>query len=189
MQLTFVTSNHNKLFSAQTICADFGIKLTQATFDIPELQAEDGALIARDKAQKAYDILQKPLVVTDDSWDIVGLRGFPGPYMKSMKHWFRLEDWQRLTSALPDRRVILHQYLVFQDETRQQLLHVAIEGTILKTPRGNPSEEPWTCFASLSNNETIAEARDAGRSALEDLASVWHEFGQWAKKNVRPPQS
>ena len=72
-------------------------------------------------AVEAYNALQSPLVVTDDSWIIPGLNGFPGPYMKQVNDWFTPDDWLHLTSGLADRRVILRQIIVYQDSTGQRL--------------------------------------------------------------------
>ena len=76
----FVTGNQNKFDTAQRILRESGTVLTQHELDIDEIQSEQAEEIALDKAQKAYYALQKPLFISADSWSIVGLRGFPGPY-------------------------------------------------------------------------------------------------------------
>ena len=101
-QLLFSTGNTGKVSTAQSVCDMFDIQLVPAPVEIIEIQSETGEPIARHKAQEAYRQLQQPLVVTDDSWIIPGLNGFPGPYMKSMNEWFTPEIWLHLTKDLKD---------------------------------------------------------------------------------------
>jgi len=85
-RIYFVTENSDKFDTARRVLLSSGITLEQSSQDIDEIQSEHIEKIALDKARKAYNILQQPLFVSDDSWNIVGLRGFPGPYMKSVTH-------------------------------------------------------------------------------------------------------
>ncbi|HYH75306.1 MAG TPA: non-canonical purine NTP pyrophosphatase [Candidatus Saccharimonadales bacterium] len=178
-QITFVTGNAHKLSAAQRICSQFGVDIAQAELDIVEIQGETGEPIARDKAQKAYDILQKPLVVTDDTWMIPALGGFPGPYMKSVNHWFGPQQWLDLTARLQDKTVILRQIAVYQDEHGQQLFTYDITGRILDEARG-PEDSSNECVVSF-NDEGLssAEMRVLGRSPIGNHQTVWHEFAPW----------
>ena len=75
----FATTNKEKLLIAQTVCSQFDIEVFQANADIDEIQGEDPGPIVKDKARRAYELLLKPIVVSDDSWAIPALNGFPGP--------------------------------------------------------------------------------------------------------------
>lgn len=86
--ILFVTSNPVKFKTAQNICSKAGLTLTNLSMDIPEIQAESGEIVARDKALRVYEELKQPILISDDSWMIPGLKGFPGPYMKSVNHSF-----------------------------------------------------------------------------------------------------
>src|SRR5450830_475374 len=92
----FATSNQEKMLIAQTVCESAGINVVQAPLDIHEIQGEDPKLIVKEKARSAFKQLGKPVIVSDDSWDIPALNGFPGPYMKSVNHWFESQDFLRL---------------------------------------------------------------------------------------------
>src|ERR1035437_9937513 len=76
----FATTNQEKLLIAKTVCEQASITVKQTVFDIDEIQGEDPELIVKDKARRAYEKLGKPVVVSDDSWNIPALNGFPGPY-------------------------------------------------------------------------------------------------------------
>lgn len=182
-EIIFVTGNVAKLRLARKICEEFDISLIQATFDITEIQAEDGEIIARDKADKAYKQAGKPVLVNDDSWTFPGLNGFPGPYMKSMNHWLTAEDFLRLTKPLTDRRVILSQYTVYQDEREQKLFQRDIEGALLSEVRGQYDTSPNMTIISFDGGQTSgAEKLSKGQSVVAHLRTTWHDFGEWYTK-------
>lgn len=179
--LTYVTSNKIKFDTATLICAPLGVNLQQATADVPEMQGNDGEIIARDKAQRAYDILQRPIIISDDSWSIPGLKGFPGPYMKYMNEWLTEEDWLRLVKPLEDRRIVLRQVIVYQDANGQHTFHTDVEGVLLRKPHG-ASHFPHLTLASFDNGTTsIAEAIEKSGSALAtaNRTSSWHALCEW----------
>jgi non-canonical purine NTP pyrophosphatase (RdgB/HAM1 family) len=178
-QLIFITGNQHKIRAAQHILHAFGATLESRKLDIPEIQSEDSEAIALDKAQKAFDIVQQPLIVNDDSWIIPGLRGFPGPYMKDINQWFTAEDFLRLTLPLKDRRVFLRQYVVYKDHDETHLIKVDIEGTLLTEIRGE-SENPNDQIISFNEQGlSNAEARAQGVSVIAHKHTAWHELGAW----------
>jgi XTP/dITP diphosphohydrolase len=177
--LLYVTGNMYKFRQAIANCTPAGISLEQAQLDIPEIQAAIGEEIARDKAAKAYALLQKPLVVSDDSWMIPGLNNFPGPYMKYVNEWFTVQDWLNLTRDLADRSIILHQAVVYQDEAEQFAFSVDIPGILLTEARGK-SPYPHTTITSFDGGKhTNAEYHEKGESAAANHYNPWHEFVKW----------
>lgn len=175
----FVTTNDQKVRTAKSVCDDFGITFDRQKLELVEIQAENGEPIARHKAEQAYEALKQPVVVSDDSWSFLGLRGFPGPYMKYISEWFTPEDFLRLTDPLQDRRTVLTQILVYQDSHEQKLFSVNIEGEILHELRGNPSF-PHFAIVSLDNGRTtIAEADNAGKPAATTKHNAWRELCAW----------
>ncbi len=180
-QVLFATSNSVKFLSAQHVCREFDIELRQVSVDITELQAEDGEIIVRDKAEKAFDMLHQPVVVCDDSWIIPGLNGFPGPYMKSVNTWFTPEDWLRLTLPLKNREIVLRQYIVFQNDDEQHLFAQDVRGIILKEIRGT-SVYPHSALVSFdAGKHSDAEFQARQESAHKHLKNSWHLLGEWLR--------
>ncbi len=185
-EITFVTGNADKVRTANEICNKFGITLVQTTFDIVEIQAEDAGIIVRDKASKAYELVGKPVVVNDDSWVIPGLNGFPGPYMKSMNHWFSAEDFLRLTQPLTDRRIFLAQYTVYQDERGAKLFQRDIEGILLPSIQGDYKVASHANIVSFDGGKTSIGANLAKqRSNIDHLQTTWHDLGEWLTKESK----
>jgi inosine/xanthosine triphosphate pyrophosphatase family protein len=149
---------------------------------VPEIQGEDSELIARDKANKAFAKFQKPVVISDDSWSVPGLNGFPGAYMKSVNDWFTVDDWLNLTRPLTDRRIMLTQIVVYQDADGQQLFSCDIKGILLPEARGK-SPYPHSEITSFDGGQTSnAEHHERGQSSASHLPNVWHDFAEWYSK-------
>lgn len=178
-KVLYATSNSEKLRQASTIAKQFGITIVQTTVDVPEIQHDDGGPIALDKAAKAFAQVRQPVVVSDDSWHIAGLKGFPGPYAKYINQWLMVDDWLRLTQPLVDRRVTLRQFIVYHDPTQQKLFQTEVVGRVLTEARGS-SSVPLECILSFDGGKTsAAEAHAAGKSAVTQIRTSWHDFCEW----------
>lgn len=179
--LSVITTNEQKFRTAQKVCAEFDIELTQvSTHDIDEIQGEDAEKIIARKAADAFALVQKPLVVTDDSWIIPALGGFPGAYMKSVNQWFKLEDWRRLLDGVEDRTVILRQMVAYQDELEQVIFSVDVEGILLDEPRGTLEKSPLMAMTSFNDGKTsVAENALNGSTSIGHLKTAWHELAAW----------
>jgi XTP/dITP diphosphohydrolase len=180
--ILYATGNAIKFQLAQHVCSTYNIQLEQIALDVPEIQSEQGEPVARDKAEKAFAKFGKPVVVSDDSWMIPGLKNFPGPYMKSMNDWFTPDDWLRLTSVLEDRRVILRQIVVYQDSDVQKLFFTDIEGEMLREARGK-SPFAHATITSFDGKQSNAEYHERGENAAQNRPTSWHDFAEWYKGN------
>ena len=186
--LIFATGNNLKFITALHTCQKHGIELAQRKADIPEIQSEDPEVVALNKAAGAYELFKSPVVITDDSWAMSGLRGFPSVYMHSINAWFTPEDFLRLTLPLEDRRVTLTQYLVYADGKQQKVFSRHIPGTLLKEIRGT-SEFPNHTITSLEgdNGLSIAEvtANPNHDHSTRRSAEIWHDFLAWYVDTIK----
>lgn len=178
----YATGNDVKFRQANDVCKSFNLTLVQDKLDVPEIQGEDSEIITRDKAEKAYAMFKKPVVISDDSWSIPGLNGFPGAYMKSVNEWFTVDDWLNLTRTLTDKRVVLRQIVIYQDADGQKLFSCDIEGVLLSEPRGK-SIYPHSYIVSFDGGKTSnAEHHERNTSSVSHLPNVWHDFAEWYSK-------
>ncbi|HUD05645.1 MAG TPA: non-canonical purine NTP pyrophosphatase [Candidatus Saccharimonadales bacterium] len=181
----FATSNQEKMLIAQTVCSKFNINVEQASIDIDEIQGEDPVIIVQDKARRAYEGLSKPVVVSDDSWDIPALNGFPGPYMKSINKWFRSDDFLRLMKGINDRSIILHQLLAYYDGSTMKVFSNDIHGKVIDESRGKNDRSPNMTVTVLDhdNGKTIAEVFEQGEKAVVERyltrSDAWHGLADW----------
>ena len=149
--------------------------------EIDEIQSEDAEKIVLDKLSKAFAVLQKTVVVTDDSWNIPALNGFPGPYMKSINHWFTPEDYLRLTIELKDRSINLVQWLGYADGTITKVFKHTTKGELLKEIKGQYGNANHKLVSIEGDNGlSVAEVYDKGVNNSERTAAViWVEFMEW----------
>jgi len=172
---------------AQTVCSKFDISVEQVTVDIDEIQGENPVIIVKDKVHRAYNSLSKPVVVSDDSWHITALNGFPGPYMKSINYWFKPDDFIRLMKGVEDRSIILRQLLAYYDGRTTKIFSKDIYGQVIDEPRGKSDHSPNMSVIVLDddNGKTIAEVFEQGQTAVakryQDRLDVWHGFVDWYK--------
>ena len=193
MKLIFATGNKDKFGRAFLVAKKNGITLEQEDIDIDEIQSEFHEEILKDKLKKAYELLQQPVIVSDDAWSIPELNGFPGSYMKSMSEWLSAEDFLRLCEPLKKRETILHQYLAYTDGEHEIILNHDTEGKILKEARGPEDGASWTRIVVLNEGHgdmTIAEVREARdnkdknlKENLDSAAStVWNQMFKQIKE-------
>lgn len=189
--ISFATTNQEKVQIAQTICeqSNSGITVQPIVLEIDEIQGEDPEAIVRDKAKRAFEQYGKPIIVSDDSWDIRALNGFPGAYMKSINHWFTPHDFIRLMHGVDDRRITLHQYLAYTDGKITKVFNNDLTGQIINEIRGRSEKSPNGTVTVLDcdNGKTIAEifekSSQAGLMArYSNRQDVWHKFVEWYSK-------
>lgn len=185
-EVIFSTGNATKFVTASQACAKCGVRLVQQNLEIDEIQGEDAEKIAIDKATKAYALIKKPVVVSDNSWAFLGLKGFPGPYMSSINHWFTPEDFLHLTLPLTDRAVTLTQYIIYQNKDVRKVFTAQCKGKLLKEIRGI-SVHPNHTIITMSGDDglSIAEVyNSSGDNSSRSIAELWKEFARWYIKNT-----
>lgn len=166
--------------------ASQGIVLEQVVIDIDEIQGEDPEKIVRDKAKRAFEAVQRPVIVTDDSWSIPALNGFPGAYGKSMNEWFTADDFLNLMRSKSDRTIYLQQYLAYIDEHEIIVFEKTLPGTLINEPRGK-YHVPLMKITCLDHHDgkTIAELQDAGlltKTAAKHES--WGDAARWYAQKV-----
>lgn len=185
--INFATTNKEKIQIAQAICSDANIVVESVHLDIDEIQGEEAEKIVRDKAKRAYEKFGAPVVVSDDTWNIRALRGFPGAYMKSINHWFKPEDFLKLMNGVEDRHIILHQYLAYTDGNVTKVFKNDIKGQIINEARGKSEKSPNGTVIVLDsdNGKTIAEVFEQGDEAIsarhKNRLDAWHALVEWYK--------
>ena len=184
----FATTNKDKIQIAQTVCAEANITVKPVALEVDEIQGEDPEIIVRDKARRAHEKLNMPVIVSDDAWDIKALKGFPGAYMKSINYWFTSEDFLRLMHGVEDRRITLHQYLAYTNGKITKVFKNDIHGQAINEVRGKSEKSPSmtvTVFDS-DNGKTIAQVFEQGTEAVvaryKNRPDAWHKFVEWYKK-------
>lgn len=173
------TTNQRKLHEAQLALVDFEITVEQRVLDIDEIQSHDPIKIAEHKAKQAFALVGEPVVVTDTSWSIAALNGFPGGYMKDVDQWFRAEDFINLLKCYDNKEVSFTESIVYVDAGGVKIFSEEYFGKIVES-RGS-SNHPIERVAEF-NGYTIAERHDQGSQSHEPKDYIWYQFANWFSK-------
>lgn len=179
--VTFSTGNKRKIHEATSVLSEYGISIDIQKLDVNEIQHTDSTEITKAKARTAYQIIKTPVVVSDTSWTIPALGGFPGGYMKDVSMWWKPQDWLAIMSQYDDQRIICSEHIVFYDGQVIQHFVSHYEGTFISEERGRDDEaESIEKVVILYGDKTMAEQLASGEiaSAGEELMH-WKQFCEW----------
>ncbi len=177
-RILFATTNSRKVQEANAACKDFDIEVEQIELDILEIQSRDIKEIAVHKAEEAYKFTDNPVVVTDSSWNIPSLGGFPGGYMKDVAEWFTSEDFMALMKSKNTRELRFSETIVYKDGATIKLFAEEYPGRLAEKPRGNGNSiENVAEF----NGRTLSEAHAAGETSHDPKDYIWYQFAKWYK--------
>lgn len=187
--IIFASGNTEKFYIAQSACRPYDITLVQQPSGVDEIQAEDPETVIRDKVKRVFEELNQPVIVSDDSWAIPALQGFPGPYMKSINQWLSMQDWLNLMKPYEDRSVILIQLLAYYDGTAVSVFQSELNGTFLREPHGNYGS-PFQKVVTMSGDHglSIAEVYDKGpQHDKREVTGCWNKFLNWYTAEIKQP--
>ncbi len=182
----FATTNSRKISEANATLAPLNLSVSPVALDIDEIQHQDPSEIVKAKARAAYEVTKVPVVVSDTSWAIPALNGFPGGYMKDVAGWLQADDWLALMARHADTTIECHEHLAYFDgENLQHFMHI-YTGAFTAEARG-PEGQGVSIerVVSLYGGQTMAEQIAAGEvaSAGEDLQH-WKQFGTWYNNTI-----
>ena len=176
----FATTNDRKIREAEVACREFDIKVKQVNLDIEEIQSNNPDDIGRDKVNKAFVKIQKPVVITDTSWNIPSLNGFPSGYMKDVANWFESDDFLNLVKDKKDRRIAFTESIFYKESKQIKKFSKEFWGEFSDKPKGaGNSIEQVAMFDGL----TIGESRDKGRLSHDPEDYVWGDFARWYSRH------
>ncbi len=166
----FVTSNANKWAEAQRI---LGYAIERAELELEEVQAENVGAVALAKARAAYARLGRPVIVEDAGFELLGLGGFPGPYIKFWEKLGGLESICRAADGLGDRRVRAVCALGVCSDRGSDVVEGAVEGLLALRPRGNSGFGWDAIFVPKGEGRTFGEMTAAEKDARSHRRRAW----------------
>jgi non-canonical purine NTP pyrophosphatase (RdgB/HAM1 family) len=177
MKLLFVTSNPHKIESAEKNLAKYNIEVEGVKVEgIQEIQADSIEDISIDKAKKAYEQIQKPLMVSDAGWAIPALKGFPGPIMAYINKCFSSKDFLNLMKDKEDKSIKLIECITYIDKSGYKVFKQKLNGCFLDHEEGEGD-----CLDNVvtfrEDKKSVAKCRNEGLLAINQ-SSMWKELGQ-----------
>ena len=183
-EILFATGNQRKINEANDTLENYDLSVKTVSIEIDEIQHHDPAEITKAKARAAFALLNKPVVVSDTSWSIPALGGFPGGYMKDVGIWWSEQDWLNIMASHEDKSIICQEHLAYCDG--ESLVHFLqdYKGTFLCSVQGPVINEKATIerVVTLDGRSSLAEGQ-ANRILKGEKKQLehWQKFGEWLK--------
>jgi XTP/dITP diphosphohydrolase len=165
-----VTSNVNKWHEAQRILQR---PVERTALDLEELQAESVSDVALAKAKAAFEILKRPVIVEDAGVELLGLGGFPGPFIKYWEKLGGLTSICRAADGLKDRRVRAVCALGLCSDQRHEVVVGMVEGMLAEQPRGQSGFGWDAIFVPEGESRTFAEMSADEKDARSHRRKAW----------------
>lgn len=183
--ISFITTNKSKFEYASKELFKYAIELKQKSIEIVEIQSNNIQEVTKDKAEKAFKILNTPLIVTDTGWEIPALNGFPGAYMHDVAKWFSSEDFLNLMEKKNDKSIVFRYVAIYKDEKKEKLFDISLNGKFVSTPKGNNGNSLDRIVTFRKDNKTSAECNDEGIN-FHDYPEhpLWKVMGEWIKEDL-----
>ena len=166
----FVTSNPNKWQEAQRI---LGYAIERVELELEEVQAETVAEVALVKARAAYARLGRPVIVEDAGVELLGLGGFPGPYIKYWEKLGGLASICRAADGLGDRRVRAVCALGICSDAGSEVVEGAVDGLLSLRPRGQAGFGWDAIFVPQGEGRTFGKISAAEKDARSHRRKAW----------------
>ncbi len=151
----FISGNANKVKYLSRV---LGVDLDYQKIDLEEIQSTELRKIVQDKARRAYDIMQKPVMVDDNGLFIKALGGLPGPFIKYFVESAGVDKICRMLDRFDDRTAYSMAGIGVFDGNQFTYFEGKVDGMITDQPRGENGYGWDKVFISnMYNDRTNAE--------------------------------
>jgi len=131
----FITGNQNKVDYLSRI---LGINLAHQKVELDEIQSVDPRAVTEHKARQAYTLLQRPVLVEDNSMSFNALGGLPGPFVKFfIESSAGNEGLCRMLDGFSDRSAYSVVVYAYYDGEQLKFFEGRLDGRITESPRGD----------------------------------------------------
>ena len=161
-KLTFITGNAGK---AKYLSDYFHLPVDHVKLDLREIQSLDLKEVIEDKAKRAFEIVNSPVLVEDVSLTFTALKALPGPLIKWFLETLGNDGLCRLLDKLEDRSALAEVEFAICDDTGVHTFRGTMEGTIADSPRGEMGFGWDPVFIPKGYDKTWAEMGDNEKHA------------------------
>ncbi|MBU0899109.1 MAG: hypothetical protein KJ613_04815 [Nanoarchaeota archaeon] len=191
MMIYFVTGNKGKVETAKAELSPLGIEVVHYdSIEFSEPRSYDLNEIAKSKANQAFNVLQKPLMVLDAGFYINRWGDFPGPFTNHIIETLDLKGIMKLLEN-EKRDCEFRNALAYMDDTLDEpkVFYSSIKGIVSE---GIGSDNPKRIGWSVLHKIFIPEGFDKPLSEMnsEEYAiyrknrqPIYSSFGEWLVAN------
>ncbi len=180
--ITLVTGNDGKWNLAVAQLAPFGIELQRATFELPEIQSFDSAEIAAESVKLACAKVGGPVMVTDVTYDLKALKGFPGPFARYTNSYLTPGDFLRMMEGKTDRSFEIVEVLAYCEPGSEPVVfRSSMYGTIAEEAHGERLMDSITILDGMEK-PLAAHPVEEVRAYWESHLTHFTQLGEWLAK-------
>lgn len=151
--LVVISSNQGKIDEINSI---LGTDHKVSGIEVPEIQSMDLDEVITNKAKAAYSKIKKPVLVTDVSLEIEGLKGLPGPFVKYFIQTLGAEGTVQLLGK-KSRRTKVTDAVGIYDGKKVKIFKGMINGKVISKARGKDGFGFDFVFVPDGYNQTYAQ--------------------------------
>lgn len=129
MEIIFLTGNSGKLEEARSILGK-KIKIIPEPFDLDEIQEIDGKAIIIKKAQEAFKLIKKPLIIEDTSLYFIAWKGLPGALIKWFLKSVGSQGILNMLNGFNNRSAIAQSLIAFHDGKNVRIFEGTVRGKV-----------------------------------------------------------
>jgi non-canonical purine NTP pyrophosphatase (RdgB/HAM1 family) len=152
--LTFITSSDEKRAEVERL---LGYPLARESVVLEEIQAIDLEPVVRHKAQQAYALLRRPVLVEDTGLAFAAWNGLPGALVKWFLQSLGADGLCRLLAGEANRAATATTLFGYCDGPTLSVFAGSVHGVIPPTPRGTAGFGWDAIFQPLGSERTFAE--------------------------------
>ncbi len=177
--LYFATTNSTKKRMYEQIL-NTGLQTTSLHLD--DIQHVDAGEVALNKAQKAYEILKKPVFVDHSSLAVRAWGGFPGGLTTSFYVPVGLNNICKMLQPFEDKYAESISVIAFEDGSLRRKFVSSVAGQIADKPRGDGYS--WNnIFIPAGFTKTLGEMSEEEILSLSSRRRAMIEFMRFLQAN------
>lgn len=173
--ITLVTGNAGKLAEWKRLMPDEFI-LESDDIDLDEIQSLDLEMIIADKARRAYERINGPVIVEDVAAGLDRLGGLPGPFIKFFEKQLGLDALFQLARTEGEPATVRCAVAYFDGTTLLPVIS-QLQGTTV-SPRGENGFGFDKCFVPAGQSKTFGEMSPAEKDAISHRAMAVRELAR-----------
>ncbi len=172
-EVTLITGNAGKAKEFERL---LGVKVLNQKIALPEIQATDVALVAKEKALAAYAVVQKPVFVDDTGLYIHAWGDLPGALIAWFLDNVGNEGILKMLDGWGDRAATVVTALGYCDASGARVFVGKLEGTIAEVIRGENGFGYDPIFIPENQLKTFAEMNAEEKDAISMRAQAAHSL-------------
>ncbi len=178
-EICFVSRNENKVKEVSETLKDRKIRIVRKNLELEEIQDKDVAKVAKSKAEDAFALLERPVLVEDTGLYIEAMNGYPG---SMIKHFFESIGLQGIVDFLrgKGRKATAVTAFAYCDSAgRIRVFEGRIEGSISDKLRGKTDFNWDKIFIPRGREETYAEMGLPEKVKISQRTKALEAFHEW----------